>query len=85
MVKNVSSSEKLFIGEHLNNHVGTTRREFERVHGDFKYEERNQEGEEILNFAVAYDIMVVNTFFRKKKSHLITFNNGLKPNQFYPH
>jgi hypothetical protein len=30
----------------------------------------------ILNFAIAYDLMVVNTFFRKKKSHLITFNSG---------
>jgi hypothetical protein len=39
MVRKVPSSEKLFIGENFNNHVGTTRREFERVHGGFKYEE----------------------------------------------
>jgi hypothetical protein len=29
-----------------------------------------------LKFAIAYDLMVANTFFRKKKSHLITFNSG---------
>jgi hypothetical protein len=44
--------------------------------GDFGYDEHNQEGEDILNFAIAYDLMVANTFFRKKKLHLITFNNG---------
>jgi hypothetical protein len=34
-----------------------------------------------LNFAVAYDLMVANTFFRKKKSHLITFNSGQHSSQ----
>jgi hypothetical protein len=29
-----------------------------------------------LNFVVAYDLMVANNFFRKKKPHLITFNSG---------
>jgi hypothetical protein len=32
--------------------------------------------EKILNFVVAYDLVVANTFFRKKKkSRLITFNS----------
>jgi hypothetical protein len=75
MVRGVSSSEKLFIGGDLNGHVGIVREGFERVHGSFGYGEQNQEGEDILNFAIAYDLMVANTF-RKKKSHLITFNSG---------
>jgi hypothetical protein len=33
MVRVVPSSEKLFIGEDLNGHVGTIRGGFERVHG----------------------------------------------------
>jgi hypothetical protein len=76
MIRGVPSSEKLFIGEDLNGRVGIARRGFERVHGDFGYEKQNQEGEEILNFTVAYDLIVANTFFRKKKFHLITFNSG---------
>jgi hypothetical protein len=67
----VSSSEKLFIGGDLNGHVGTVRGGFERVHKGFGYGEQNQEGEDILNFAIAYDLMIANIFFRKKK---ITFN-----------
>jgi hypothetical protein len=81
MIRVVSSSEKLFIGRDLNGHVGTVRGGFERVHGDFGYGEQNQEGEEILKFAISYDLMVANTFFRKKKSHLITFNSGQHSSQ----
>jgi hypothetical protein len=67
----VSNSEKLFIGGDLNGHVGTIIGGFEMVHGGFGYDEQNQEGEDILNFVIAYDLMVVNTFFKKKK---IVFN-----------
>jgi hypothetical protein len=76
MVREVPSSEKLFIGGDLNGHVGTVRGGFERVYGGFGYGEQNQEGEDILNFAITYDLMVANTFFRKKKSYLITFSSG---------
>jgi hypothetical protein len=65
MVRGVPSS-KLFIGGDLNGHVSTTRKRFERVHEDFGYDEQNQEGEEILNFTVVYDLMAANTFFIKK-------------------
>jgi hypothetical protein len=81
MVKGVPSSEKLFIGGDLNGHVGIARGGFERVHESFGYDEQNQEGEEILNFAIAYDLMVANIFFRKKKSHLITFISGQHSSQ----
>jgi hypothetical protein len=77
----VSSSEKLFIGGDLNGHVGTVRGGFDRVHGGFGYDEQNQEGEDILNFAIAYDLIVANTFFKKKKLHLITFSSGQHSSQ----
>jgi hypothetical protein len=37
MIREVSSSEKNFIGGDLNGHVGTTRMEFEMVHEGFRY------------------------------------------------
>ena len=58
MVRAVSISEKLFIGGDLNGHVGTSNAGYELVHGGFGYSSRNQEGEEILDFAVAYDLMI---------------------------
>jgi hypothetical protein len=67
LVSNVSISEKLFIGD-LNGHVGSTRVGFEGVYGGFGYGSKNQEGEGILNFTLAYDLIVVNTLFRKRVS-----------------
>jgi hypothetical protein len=64
----VPVSEKLFIGGDLNGYVGSTRVGFNRVHGGFGYGSRNQEGEGILNFALAYDLIVANTLFRKSLS-----------------
>ena len=34
------------------------------------------EGEDILDFAVAFDLMIANTFFKKRESHLVTFSSG---------
>ncbi|XP_078172001.1 uncharacterized protein LOC144566019 [Carex rostrata] len=81
MVRGVPSSEKLFIGGDFNGHVGTTSGGFERVHGGFGYGDRNQEGEEILNFVVAYDLMLANTFFRKRQSRIVTFSSGQHSSQ----
>jgi hypothetical protein len=44
--------------------------------GGFGYVSRNQEGESILNFVLAYDLIIANTLFRKRVSHLVTFSSG---------
>jgi hypothetical protein len=72
----MSIFDKLFIGGDLNGHVGSARVGFDEVHGVFRYESRNQEGEGILNFVLAYDLIVANTLFRKIFSHLVTFSGG---------
>jgi hypothetical protein len=76
LVSSVPISEKLFIGGDFNGHVCSTRVGFYEVHGGFRYGSRNQEGEGILNFALAYDLIVANTLFRKRVSHLVTFSSG---------
>jgi hypothetical protein len=68
LVSSVPISEKLFIGGDLNGHVGSTRVCFDGVHVGFGYGSRNQEGEGILNFALAYDLFVTNTLFKKSLS-----------------
>jgi exonuclease III len=76
MVSTVPIGEKLFIGGDLNGHVGATNVGFERVYGGFGYGSRNQEGEDVLNFALAYDLLIANTLFRKREFHLVTFRSG---------
>jgi hypothetical protein len=36
-----------------------------------------------LNFALAYDLIVANTLFRKRVSHLVTFSSGQYCSQIY--
>jgi hypothetical protein len=71
----VPNSEKLFIGGDLNEYVGSTRVGFDGVHGGFGYGSRNQEGEGILNFSLAYDLIIANTLFRKRVSHIVIFSS----------
>jgi hypothetical protein len=81
MVSTVPINEKLFIGGDLNGNVGATNVGFERVHGGFGYGSRNQEREDVLNFALAYDLLIANTLFRKRESHLVTFHSGQHSSQ----
>ena len=46
------------------------------MHGGFGYGSRSQEGEDVLNFALAYDLLIANTVFKKRESHLVTFRSG---------
>jgi hypothetical protein len=68
LVSSVHIFKKLFIGGDLNEYVGSTRICFDGVHGGFGYGSRNQEGEGILNFALAYDLIIANTLFRRRVS-----------------
>jgi exonuclease III len=68
LVSSVPISEKFFIGGDLNGHVGSTRVGFDGVHRGFKYGSRNQEGEGILNFVLAYDLIITNTLLKKSLS-----------------
>ena len=76
MVRRIPTGEKLFIGGDLNGHVGTSNIGFEGMHGSFGYGIRNEEGEDVLSFALAYDMIVANTLFKKRESHLVTFSSG---------
>jgi hypothetical protein len=75
MVRAIPISEKFFVGD-LNGHVGTTSVGFNAVHECFWYGSRNQEGEELLDFALAFDLLIANTSFRKRESHLVVYSSG---------
>uniref|UniRef100_A0A453I402 Craniofacial development protein 2-like n=1 Tax=Aegilops tauschii subsp. strangulata TaxID=200361 RepID=A0A453I402_AEGTS len=81
MVRSVPTGEKLFIGGDLNGHVATSSTGFEGVHGGFSYGIMNQEGEDVLSFALAYDMNIANTLFKKRESHLVTFSSGQHSSQ----
>nr|GEU62343.1 uncharacterized mitochondrial protein AtMg00810-like [Tanacetum cinerariifolium] len=43
------------------------------IFNGFGYEVRNEEGRSILDFATAYDLVVVKSYFKKREHHLIIF------------
>ena len=60
----------------MNGHVRKTTAGYEDVHGGFGYGVRNAEGERILEFGLALDMVVCNTLFNKRCSRLITYSSG---------
>jgi hypothetical protein len=71
MVRAISISDKLFIGD-LNLHVGTSAG-LEAVYEGFGYGSSKHEGEEVLDFAIAFGILIANTFSLERESHLVTY------------
>jgi len=53
--------EKLFISGNLTGHVGTSRYEFDIIHGGFSFGERNESGNSILDFALSSNLILANT------------------------
>ncbi|KAL6495684.1 hypothetical protein OROGR_030247 [Orobanche gracilis] len=76
VVERIPMGEKLIIGGDLNGHVGVSRDGFESVHGGFGFGDKNEAGNGILDFALAYDLGIMNTWFEKRDSHLVTYRNG---------
>ncbi|XP_071720749.1 uncharacterized protein [Rutidosis leptorrhynchoides] len=76
VVRSCPADHRLLIGGDLNGHIGTCLDGYAGVHGGFRYRVRNEEGRSILEFAVAHDLVVANSFFRKTEAQLATFHSG---------
>ncbi|KAK3893367.1 hypothetical protein Pcinc_002801 [Petrolisthes cinctipes] len=76
----VSEKEVLAVAGDFNGHVGKTSDGFEEVHEGNGYGERNT-GERILEFGFAMDMLVANTVFKKRESHLVTYESGTAKTQ----
>ena len=57
----------------MNGRIG---RDVDGVHGGNRLGDRNSEGEAILEFATCFDLVVVNTFFKKEMQKLVTYESG---------
>ena len=80
-VATVPASEQLIVCGDWNGHVGSQSTGFEEVHGGQAIGKRNTEGERILEFAFANELVVGNTWFKKKPKHLVTYQSGVAATQ----
>ena len=72
----ISEMERLVVGGDFNCHVGAAVEGYEGVHGGHGFGQRNVEGEMLLEMAGALGLVVVNTWFRKHDSQLVTYESG---------
>ena len=75
-VSKVPASEQLIVCGDWNGHIGFQSTGIEEVHGGQAIGKRNTEGERILAFAFANELVVGNTWFKKKSEHLVTYQSG---------
>jgi len=75
-MQGVAHHEKLFLGGDFNGHIGVEVDGYARTHGGFGFGDRNSGGVALLDFTVAFHLTVVNSLFKKKEDHLVTFRSG---------
>ena len=80
-VAKIPASEQLLVYRDWNGHLGYQSTGFEEVHGGQAIGKRNSKGERILEFAFANDLLVGNTWFKKKQEHLVTYQSGVAATQ----
>ena len=76
LTSKVGDNEFLIIGGDLNGHVGKDADGYQGIHGGYGYGNRNVEGERILEMGAALDMVVCNTYFKKRDTRLITYTSG---------
>ena len=72
MTSRIPASEFLIPCGDWNGHVGDAGTEYREVHGR---PEPDVKGERILEYALAFDLLLGKTCFKKRDSHLITYNS----------
>ena len=81
LVGKTEEGELLIVCRDLNGHVGKESERFEGVHGGHGYGDRNREGRSILEMAHRRELVVCNTWYRKKEEHIITYSSGGRSGQ----
>ena len=81
MVSSLSDTELIFPCGDWNGHIGSDAAGYEGIHGGYAFGDRNIDGERLLEFAVASNLVIGNSFFAKRANHLITDESGLNKRQ----
>ncbi|KAK2891434.1 hypothetical protein Q8A73_017099 [Channa argus] len=76
VMQSIPRGERVVIGADFNGHVGEGNRGDETVMGRFGVQDRNAEGQMVVDFAKRMEMAVVNTFFQKRQEHRVTYKSG---------
>ena len=68
LIDTIPADEKFFIGGDFNGHIGKEAVNYNSVHGGFGYGVRNESGEILLEFALAKELVIANSIFKRRMS-----------------
>ena len=81
MIEIILKEERIVLGADLNGHVGKGNIGNEEIMGKYSAGTRNKEGSVIVDFSKIMDLAIVNTYFKKKDEHRVTYKSGGKNTQ----
>ena len=81
LIKSVSKKERIVLGADLNGHVGEGNIDDEEIMGTYGAGTKNKEESMVVDFGKRMDLAIVNTYFKKKYEHRVTYKSGGKSNQ----
>ena len=80
-VEGLTRSERVVVAGDLNGHLGIDRAGYNNVHGGHGLDVVNEDGIQVLYFATAYEMRIMNTFYQKRINHLVTYSSGGRESQ----
>ena len=81
VVESIPKEERVVIGADFNGHVGEGNRGDENVMGRYGDKARNAEGQMVVDFATRMEMAVLNTYFKKREEHRVTYKSGGRSTQ----
>ena len=81
LIESISKEERIFLGADLKGHVGKGKIGDDKIIRRYGAGTRNKEGSMVVNFGKRMDLAVVNTYFKKKDEHRMTYKSGGKSTQ----
>ncbi|XP_016566732.1 uncharacterized protein LOC107864826 [Capsicum annuum] len=81
VVRSMPSSEKIIIAGDFNEHIRVLSEGYGYMHGSYGFDEKNEQGVALLDFARAFGMVIVNSSFPKKEDRLVTFRSAIAKTQ----
>ena len=81
LIECISTEERIVLGADLNGHVGEGNIGDEEIMERYRAGTRNKEGSMVVDFGKRMDLAIINTYFKKKDEHRVTYNSGGKSTQ----
>ena len=81
VIRSIPREERIVIGADFNGHIGEGNNGDEEVMGKYGVGERNAEGQMIVDCAKQMEMALVNSYFKKREEHKITYKSGGRSTQ----